>query len=363
MDIEGRRGHRHAVILAGGSGVRFWPRSRASRPKQFLAPLGGETLLRRTVERICPLFPPEHIWVLTTERLRGHVRRELPEVAPAHIVAEPVQRNTCPAIGLAAALLLREDPDAVMGVFPSDHHIADETAYRDLLDRALDATALKQLIVLGIEPAWPETGYGYVEFEQRPEVAAQKPVRVARFTEKPSLEIAAEFVRSGRHFWNSGQFCWRASTFAREMQRYQSDTWEALQQIADQPADRFHASLAEGYPSCENTSVDHAVLERSRSVAGFTAPDLGWSDLGNWQALYRLLTKDEAGNALLTPSTLAEARGNLIDVPGKHVALVGVEGLVVVETSDALLICRRDASQNVGGVVDALREAGLDELL
>ena len=363
MDLEGTRGHRHAVILAGGSGVRFWPRSRENRPKQFLAPLGGKSLLRRTVDRIRLLFPPDRIWVLTAERLRGHVLRELPEVEPAHIVAEPVQRNTCPAIGLAAALLLREDADAVMGVFPSDHHIADEAAYRDLLDRALDATALEHLIVLGVEPAWPETGYGYIEFEHCPDLAAPKPVKVARFTEKPSLETATEFVKSGRHFWNSGQFCWRASTFAQEMQRYQSDTWKALQQIADQPTDRFHASLAEGYPSCENTSVDHAVLEHSRSVAGFAAPDLGWSDLGNWEALYRLLTKDEAGNAPLTPSTLAEARDNLIDVPGKHVALVGVEGLVVVETSDALLICRRDASQKVGGVVDALREAGLDELL
>ena len=363
MDPDGTCGHRHAVILAGGSGVRFWPRSRANRPKQFLAPLGGDTLLRRTVDRIRPLFHPDRIWVLTTDRLRERVLHELPEVKPSQVVAEPVQRNTCPPIGLAAALLLREDSDAVMGVFPSDHHITDETAYRDLLNRALDATALEHLIVLGVEPAWPETGYGYIEFERRPDIAAPRPVKVSRFTEKPSLETANEFTKSGRHFWNSGQFCWKASTFAREMQRYLSDTWEAVRRIADQPADRFHASLAAVYPSCENASVDRGVLERSQCVAGFAAPDLGWSDLGNWEALYRLLTKDDAGNAALTSSTLAEARGNLIDVPSKHVALVGVEGLVVVETSDALLICRRDAVQKVGSVVDALGRAGLHKLL
>ena len=363
MDPDGTCGHRHAVILAGGSGVRFWPRSRANRPKQFLAPLGGDTLLRRTVDRIRPLFPPDRIWVLTTDRLRERVLHELPEVKPSQVVAEPVQRNTCPAIGLAAALLLREDSDAVMGVFPSDHHIADETAYRDLLNRALDATALEHLLVLGVEPAWPETGYGYIEFERRPDLAAPRPVKVSRFTEKPSLETANEFTKSGRHFWNSGQFCWKASTFAREMQQYLPGTWETVQRIADQPADRFHASLAAVYPSCENASVDRGVMERSQCVAGFAAPDLGWSDLGNWEALYTLLAKDDEANAALTPSALAEARGNLIDVPGKHVALVGVHDLVVVETDDALLICHRDAVQLVGGVVDALREAGLDELL
>lgn len=363
MDPDGTCGHRHAVILAGGSGVRFWPRSRASKPKQFLAPLGGETLLRRTVDRIRPLFPTDRIWVLTTDRLRERVLRELPEVKPAHVIAEPVQRNTCPAIGLAAALLLREDPDAVMGVFPSDHHVADETAYRALLDRALDAASLEELIVLGVEPAWPEPGYGYIEFERRPDVAGPKPVRVARFTEKPSLETAKEFVKTGRHFWNSGQFCWKASTFVREMQRYQTDTWEAVQRVADRSADRFQTSLGEVYPSCESVSVDHAVLERSQCVSGFAAPALGWSDLGNWEALFRLLPKDDAANAALTPSTLVEARGNLIDVPGKHVAIVGVEGLVVVETSDALLICHRNSAQKIGGVTDALSEAGIDELL
>lgn len=363
MDPDGTSGHRHAVILAGGSGVRFWPRSRANRPKQFLAPLGGDTLLRTTVDRLRPLFPPDRIWVLTTDRLRERVLRELPEVKPAQVIAEPVQRNTCPAIGLAAALLLREDPDAVMGVFPSDHHIADETAYRELLDRALDAASLEDLVVLGIEPEWPETGYGYIEFEQRPDVAEPGPIKVARFTEKPSLETASEFVKSGRHFWNSGQFCWRASTFAREMQRCQADTWEAVQRVADQSADWFRTSLAEVYPSCEDVSVDNAVLERSQCVTGFAAPALGWSDLGNWEAVYRLLTKDAAANATLTPSTVVDARGNLIDAPGKHVALVGVEGLVVVETADALLICRRDASQKIGRVTDALRKTGLDELL
>lgn len=363
MDPDGTCGHRHAVILAGGSGVRFWPRSRANRPKQFLAPLGGDTLLRTTVDRIRPLFPPDRIWVLTTDRLRERVLLDLPEVEPAQVIAEPVQRNTCPAIGLAAALLLREDPDAVMGVFPSDHYIADETAYRELLGRALDAASLEDLVVLGIEPEWPETGYGYIEFEQRPDVAAPIPVKVARFTEKPNLETASEFVKSGRHFWNSGQFCWSASTFAREMQRYQADTWEAVQRVADQSADRFRASLAEAYPSCEDVSVDNAVLERSQCVTGFAAPAIGWSDLGNWEAVYRLLAKDDAANATLTPSTVVEASGNLIDVPGKHVALVGVEGLVVVETADALLICRRDASQKIGRVTDALRKAGLDELL
>ena len=363
MDPDGNDAHRHAVILAGGSGVRFWPRSRVNRPKQLLAPLGDSTLLRRTFDRLTPVFATERIWVLTGEHLHDAIIRELPEVPSRHVVAEPVQRNTGPAIGLATALLLREDPEAVMGVFPSDHHVVDTEAYRELLRGALDATSSDALIVLGVKPRRPETGYGYFELGKRGDRQESEPQEVIQFKEKPDLLTAERFLATGRFYWNSGQFCWRAAAFAREMERQMPETWAILTEIADHVADRFRERLAERYPSCENVSVDHGILERANRVKGLVAPEIGWTDLGSWDALHALLPHDRTDNCACTPATFVDASGNHVDAPGKHVALLGVDNLVVVETPDALLICPRETSQRVGSVVEALRQAGRNDLL
>ena len=363
MSPKATAARRHAVILAGGSGVRFWPRSRAACPKQLLDPLGGGTLLRQTANRLQGMFPPERTWVLTSQHLLSGVSREMPEVRPDRIIAEPVRRNTAPAIGLAAALIQREDPDAVMGVFPADHYLDNEHAYNRLLDRALDVASGDALIVLGVQPRWPETGYGYIEFPAGTSPGHPEPLKVVSFREKPSLEQAREFVSAGRFYWNSGQFCWKASVFAEEMAAHLPETWSVLADISRRAPGNFRARLEETYGACQDISVDHGILERSSRVSGFAAPDFGWTDLGSWDALHALLPKDSDGNCARTPGTFVQATGNYVDAPGKQVALVGVDDLIVVETPDALLVCRRDRSQAVGAVVDALRDAGRDDLL
>ena len=363
MAPAGTHKHCHAVILAGGRGVRFWPRSRSHRPKQLLAPLGGPTLLRRTFDRLRAVFPPDRIWILTGESLLASVASELRELPGEHIVAEPVQRNTAPAIGLAAALLRREDRAAVMGVFPADHHFEDERTYLALVGRALEAATQDSLIVLGIEPRWPETGYGYIEFPDGTKPGAAEPLPVVRFREKPDLETAKSFLAAKRFYWNSGQFFWKASVLLEEMQRHLPGTRKALAWITSRGGNAFRTRLAERYGTCESVSVDYGILERSERVVGFAAPDIGWTDLGSWAALHALLPKDSLGNFARGAATFVRAKGNYVDAPRKHVALLGVDDLVVVETPDALLVCRRSESQNIGSVVAALEAAERSELL
>ncbi len=355
--------HRHAVVLAGGRGTRFWPHSRAARPKQLLAPFGGPSLLRRTVDRLQGVVGSERIWIVASETMLDAVRAELPELDPARIIGEPEQRNTAPAIGLVATLLLREDRDAVMGVFPADHHVAEESTYRDMVTRAFEAAQGDRLIVLGVTPTSPETGYGYIEFPSgtRPDSLDIAPVE--RFCEKPDLESARAFLASGRHFWNSGQFFWRVDVLAEEMARHLPRTWETLNGITGDGPDGLSAHLAERYARCEDISIDHAVLEKSERVAGFVVDTIGWTDLGSWEALYALLEKDRSGNCSRTDGVFVSASGNYVDVPGKLVALLGVDDLVVVETPDALLICPRTESQRVRTVIEVLQSSGRQDLL
>ncbi|MDE0110005.1 MAG: sugar phosphate nucleotidyltransferase [Bryobacterales bacterium] len=355
----GRGPQRHAVIIAGGRGARFWPRSRIDRPKQLLAPLGGPTLLRRTFERLRGSFPAENIWVVTARHLLEAVSSELPELPPGRLIGEPVARGTAPAAGLAAALILRQDPDALMGVFPADHHIGDEQQYVGLLESALTAAEADRLVVLGIRPQRPETGFGYIEFADPIQPGHGQAVPVTRFREKPDRRTAEEFLRSGRHYWNSGQFFWRAAVLAQEMLRHLPDTWNTLAAIADSDADR----LGGLYGECANVSVDTGILERSDRVWGLAAPDIGWSDLGSWESLRALLPQDADGNCSPTPSTLVRSAGNYLDVPSKHVALLGVSDLVIVETPDALLVCPRQEAQNLSEVTSAIADDDHEHLL
>jgi mannose-1-phosphate guanylyltransferase len=362
----------YPVILAGGRGTRFWPLSRKKRAKQLMALDGKQTMIQQTVARLLPLAAAKKFWVISNEDLRSAITRQLPKVPKAQVLAEPVGRNTAPAIGLAAFLLLRENPEAVIGMFPSDHVIADEERYRETLARGIEIASVgANIVVLGVRPNRAETGYGYIEAGSGVQGAAS---RVRRFTEKPDAKKAAEFVAAGNYFWNSGMFLWSARTLADALREHLTKTATLLEEIAAAFGTRkFAATFRKLYPKCENISVDYAVLE-PRSAKGeeggniFCLPaDFGWNDLGSWTALHEHHTAKSSppeGNVVAGSGVfLLNARGNYIHSPGKFVAAVGVSDLVVVETPDALLITTLQHAQDVGKVVKYLDEKKLHKLV
>jgi mannose-1-phosphate guanylyltransferase len=363
----GAAGHFHAVILAGGRGTRFWPRSRRDLPKQLLPAEGDASLLQQTASRLESLIPPERMWVVTSERLRRQVARQLPRVPRRQIIAEPVQRNTAPAIALAARLLLERDPGAVMGVFPSDHVIGKPARFLKLLRRAARAAQAGNLIVLGIPPTRPESGYGYIRFPAGAQAGSTKPLPVLGFAEKPARAKARRWLRAGNYYWNSGMFVWSARTIAEAVERLLPATAAALAKLAPGASRRFGATLRAHYHECDNISIDYGVLERAKNIAGFACPELGWSDLGTWDSVYDLLPKDGRGNAGQGGGEdvlFAEgASGNFVQARGKLVVLAGVKDLIVVDTPDALLVCRRDHAQKVSGIVKMLEDAGREDVL
>ena len=364
--------HFYPVILAGGRGTRFWPLSRKRRAKQLLALDGKQTMIQQTVARLLPLSSSKNFWVITNEDLRPAILRQIRKLPAEQIVAEPVGRNTAPAIGLAAFLLLRADPEAVLGLFPSDHVIAQPDEFRTTLHKGIEtAAAGENIVVLGIRPARPETGYGYIEAGGN---AGDGSLRVRRFTEKPDLPRARQFVEAGNYFWNSGMFLWRAGTVANALREHLPQTAVILGKIAAAYGTRkFAETFRRLYPKCENISVDYAILE-PRSAKGegasriFCLPsDFGWNDLGSWTALHEhhmAKSKPVDGNMVNAAGSFAlNASNNYVHAPGKFVATVGVNNLVVVQTDDALLITTLDQSQDVGKVVKYLDERKLNKLV
>jgi mannose-1-phosphate guanylyltransferase len=353
----------YPVILAGGRGTRFWPLSRKKRAKQLLALDGKQTMIQQTVARLLPLAPAKRFWIITNHDLRPAISKQLPKLPRPQILAEPVGRNTAPAIGLAAFLLLRDDPHAVLGMFPSDHVIADEKSYRATIHHGVEiAAAGENIVVLGIRPHRAETGYGYIEAGGAFNGGA---LRVRRFTEKPDAENAAAFVAAENYFWNSGMFLWSARTLANALREHLPKTAPMLEEIASVFGTRkFASTLARLYPKCEDISVDYAVLE-PRSAKGeqagniFCLPaDFGWNDLGSWTALHEHHTAKTSpleGNIINAAAVyVLNAKGNYVHAPNKFVAAVGVHDLVVVDTPDALLITTRQHAQDVGKVVKHL---------
>lgn len=362
----------YPAILAGGRGTRFWPLSRKRRAKQLLALDGKRTMIQQTLARLLPLASPKHCWVITNADLSREIARQLPHLNQRQIIAEPVGRNTAPAIGLAAFILLRSSPEAVLGLFPSDHVIADDKRYRQVIQQGIEiAAAGENIVVLGITPTRPETGYGYIEAGAD---AGNGALRVRRFTEKPYAERAARFLEAGNYYWNSGMFLWSARTLANALREHLPKTAPLLEEIANSFGTRkFDLIFRRLYPKCENISIDYAVLE-PRSAKGeqasniFCLPaDFGWNDLGSWTALYEhRLAKGQSsdGNLISANGDYAlNAAGNYIHAPGKFVAAVGVNNLIVVETGDALLITTREHAQDVAKVVKYLDEKKLSKLV
>jgi mannose-1-phosphate guanylyltransferase len=358
--------HYYGLILAGGRGTRFWPRSRRRSAKQVLNVVGERSLIQATVDRLTAVIAPERLWVMTNEYLRDAIVRQLPEIPARQVLAEPVQRNTAPAIGLAAHILHSIDPEAVMGVFPSDHAIGKPAAYRAVVKSAFRGAAAGALMVVGIQPRWPETGYGYIEFPRGSKAGSSDPVPVRRFHEKPLLPKARRYLAAGHFFWNSGMFFWRADTLLDQLRQHLPKTATVLASLPRLGARDFARKLADAFGLCENISIDYAVLEKAaaaKQVSGIPAGDFGWSDVGSWNAVFELLPRDADGNAAGLDSLCLEAHDNFVDARGKLVALLGVDGLIVVDTADALLVASRARAQQVGDVVKALERRKREDLL
>jgi mannose-1-phosphate guanylyltransferase len=359
-----------AVLLAGGRGTRFWPRSRTRLPKQLLNIVGRETMLHQTVKRVRPLFAAKSFCVVTNEEQAARVRRELPFLSAGQILSEPVGRNTAAAIGLAAVHLAHAHGDALMAVLPADHYIANAARYRRIVRAALAlARHPGNLVVIGIPPTHPETGFGYIERAGSAGRPGGFPAyAVRRFAEKPLLGVARGYVRSRRYFWNAGMFFWRVSTFLDDLKKFLPATHAALMALRETIGTRRYAStLARTYRRLENISVDYAIMEpatRGKSHRVFVLPaEVGWSDIGSWAAVYDLLARAPGANISAGKSHALDASGNFFWCPKKFVAAVGVRDLVVVETDDALLVCARERAQDVGKVVKWLEQQKLRDLL
>jgi mannose-1-phosphate guanylyltransferase len=362
----------HAVILAGGRGTRFWPRSRTRTPKQLLNVMGKATMLEQTVARLRPLIAPERIWTVTNKEQAAAVRRQLPAASRKRVLTEPVGRNTTAAIALAAIHVRHAAKgDALLAVLPADHFISQPERYRELVAAALDvASEPGRMVVLGIPPTRPETGFGYVQRMGDPFSSKNLPVfAVRRFTEKPDAASAAEYLASGEYHWNAGMFFWRVSTFLESLQRNLPKTHAAIESLAQSIGkSSYDKKLRSIYPTLENISVDYAILERE--TAGQTEPrvftipaEVGWSDIGSWAAVFELLAKQKNDNVFAGAGHAIDADGNFLWSPSKFVAAIGVHDLVVVETPDALLICPRDRAQDVGKLVKWLEEKRQKDLL
>jgi mannose-1-phosphate guanylyltransferase len=346
-----------ALILAGGSGTRFWPLSRQDRPKQLLSIGGANSLLVQTVERLQPDVYPEDIWVVTTRRLADQIKAALPSVPEEQILAEPEGRNTAAAIGWSIRSMPPSHREGVIAVLPADHRVQDEAAFRAVLKTAAQvAHEEDRIMTLGVEPRWPETGYGYLEVGATldSEIGLKQ---IERFCEKPDLTTAKNFVGAGNFLWNAGMFVFRGNTLLAAIERFEPELGAGLRSITEQPS-----SLAALYRDLPSISIDHAVMERLDNLA--TLPlDCGWSDLGSWPSLMEELGVNEQGSVEVGDVVAVEAQDNLLYADDGTIAVLGVRGLVVVRTDDAVLVVPVERSQEVGRIIDELRSRGSKDLL
>jgi mannose-1-phosphate guanylyltransferase len=355
--------HAYAVIMAGGSGTRFWPLSRRRSPKQLLTLFGQSSLLEQTVARIRPVIPFDRIYIFTSEPILQKVRRLMPHIPSDQIVGEPASRNTAPTLGVAAQEIARRDPEGLMVVLPSDQIITKPGVFQQVLRTACQvASTAGRSVVLGLKPTRPDTGFGYVRLGRREgKVAGYEVFEVNSFTEKPSLAVARRYVASGRYLWNGGMFIWKASTLIGNLQRLQPKMASLLGQIGGAggiPSRTFRRL----YPKFQKISIDYALMGKISNIYAVPA-EIGWNDVGSWAVAYELGNQDSEKNVRPRASLSLDSRGNMVVSPKKFVVTVGVRDLIVVETDDALLVCARDRSQEVAKAVQELERLGRRDLL
>lgn len=356
----------YGVIMAGGRGTRFWPLSRERLPKQLLELIGPQTLLRRTLERLKPIIPPERLLIVTGSNHARAIRNHCPDIPRENVLVEPEGRNTAPCIGLAACEIARREAGAAMGVFPADHLIAEEEEFRRTIKAAsgLLKDRSRALVTFGMHPTRPATGYGYIKRGEEVEVIGGRPVyAVAAFVEKPDLAAARRYIKSPSYFWNGGIFLWRVETIRRAFESYLPELAEGLEAIDGVLGRRDTARrLKELYPGLPAISIDYGVMEKAD--AALVVPcDVGWSDVGSWKSLDEVLEVDEEGNVSVGRHLGLETAGSVIFAPRHLVATIGVEDLIVVVTRDAVLVCPKDRDQDVRRLVEELQSRGLDSYL
>lgn len=353
----------YGVLLAGGSGTRFWPLSTKDQPKQFLSLVGEETMIQTTYHRFKGLIKPENWIVVTNEAYSDKVAEQLPQLEKDQIIGEPVARNTAPPIALACAMIAAQDPDAVVVVLPSDHHIGDVDAYLNTMEKAIQ-TAMEQdaLVTLGVQPTHPETGYGYISYDRSTtQISGGNEIsyKVEAFREKPDRETAEQFISEGNYLWNSGMFIWKASRFLKELSLHMRELYGQLAPFMD--GEWSTATVHDFFQKTTSISIDYGLMERSERV-WIVPGDFGWNDVGSWSAVHELALKDAQGNsgAINRFITINSSKNhvhiskNTFSKNEKLVALIGVEGLAVVDTGSVLMICPIDQAQEVKKAVEAL---------
>ncbi len=355
----------YGVIMAGGSGTRFWPHSRRNRPKQLLSIAGQKTMIRVTVDRITPVVPHDRIIVIAGSSHVEEIRRQLPELNNDQILAEPVGRNTAACIALAAYKLRAADPEAIMLVLPADHSIGKEREFVAALRAAANAVAKEEyLVTFGIVPDRPETGYGYIRIgDSRLTNMSPKLYKVEQFVEKPDLATAASCLASRKYMWNSGMFVWKAADIIKSLDTHLPRLSNAIKDISGflGTPDEGRA-ISQAYEQIEAVSIDHGVMEKADNVLCMPI-DVDWNDLGTWDSLARVWDSDSSGNALRGRAVMVESRDCVVSSPHKLAALIGIANLIVVDTPDALMICRRDRAQDVRKLHEILKNQGYEHLL
>lgn len=352
-----------ALIMAGGHGERFWPRSRKSLPKQFLSLTeDGKTMIQLTIERILPLVPIENIFIATNKDYKKLVREQLPALPEENILCEPVGKNTAPCIGLGAVHIAKKYPDALMLVLPSDHLIKYNSMFLTSLKEACRvAEQQDNLVTIGITPDYPETGYGYIKFN--PHVTEGQAYAVDRFVEKPSLELATEYIATEEYLWNSGMFAWKVSSILENMKRFIPDTYNGLLDIKEHIGQAtYEEELARIFSGFTSISIDYAIMEKAKNI--FTIPgSFGWDDVGSWLAIERIKKSNELGNVVSGNVITVQSKNCIIEGSRKLIATVGVSDLVIVDTEDATLVCQKNATNDIKKVIENLKICNRNEYL